>query len=307
MSPTHYLHRLDLGAQPVQGVERPGQPVPADRRQQHCPPEHGGPTVVKQELEQPDLRSGIGFARSDAIAGRSAERRSAPRCVPEPAVAQPRRGPGWHRRHHRRDHVRGRQPEQRQRVRGGGRTGTEEAGSRPALRYDYYNVPSSNTWNPKIGVKWSPIQELALRGTAGTGFRAPFITEAGNAGATFNFNSIRDTANCPVSNANGTPNLTSPLNVPTQCVLTPPYLQTSNKNVPAEKSDNFTAGFILEPVRGWSTTFDYYYIKLKGQIISSVQQPDFHATPENTVRGDQQIVTFGDGRTGFLRPASSPT
>ncbi|MEO8738368.1 MAG: TonB-dependent receptor [Casimicrobiaceae bacterium] len=171
-----------------------------------------------------------------------------------------------------------------------------------ALRYDYYNVPSSNTWNPKVGIKWTPIQQLALRGTAGTGFRAPFITEVGNSGATFNFNSIRDTANCPVSNANGTPNLTSPLNVPTQCVLTPPYLQTSNKNVQAEKSDNFTAGLILEPVRGWSTTFDYYYIKLKGQIINSVQQPDFHATPENTVRGTQDIVTFGDGSTG-LSPA----
>ena len=26
-----------------------------------------------------------------------------------------------------------------------------------ALRYDYYNAPNNNTWNPKVGVKWTPI------------------------------------------------------------------------------------------------------------------------------------------------------
>ena len=27
-----------------------------------------------------------------------------------------------------------------------------------ALRYDYYNTPNTNTWNPKLGVKWTPTQ-----------------------------------------------------------------------------------------------------------------------------------------------------
>src|SRR5207249_9492706 len=81
-----------------------------------------------------------------------------------------------------------------------------------ALRYDYYNAPNNNTWNPKIGVKWTPIQQLALRGTAGTGFRAPFITEAGNAGTTFNLANIRDPLNCPASLPNGQPDPNSPLN-----------------------------------------------------------------------------------------------
>ena len=79
-----------------------------------------------------------------------------------------------------------------------------------ALRYDYYNTPNNTTWNPKIGIKWTPIQALALRGTAGTGFRAPFITEAGNAGSTFNFNSIRDTLNCPVPSNPNSPQNVSP-------------------------------------------------------------------------------------------------
>ena len=152
-----------------------------------------------------------------------------------------------------------------------------------AIRYDYYNTPNNSTWNPKIGAKWTPTQWLALRGTAGTGFRAPFITEAGNSGTTFNLGNIRDPLNCPASNANGSPNLNSPLNVQGTCVFPPAFLQSANKDLQPEKSDNFTAGFILEPIKGWSTTFDYYYIKLKNQIIPAVSASDYDPIP-NIVR-----------------------
>jgi iron complex outermembrane receptor protein len=167
-----------------------------------------------------------------------------------------------------------------------------------AIRYDYYNVPSNSTWNPKIGVKWTPWKEFALRGTAGTGFRAPYMTESGNAGALFGFNTIRDPALCPVNNANGTPNLTSPQNVPAFCNFSPTYLQGTSKNLKPENSDNYTAGFVLEPIKGWSTTFDYYYINLKNQIVPAASVDGFN--PLNfLVRATPQIVTFGDGSTGL--------
>ena len=94
---------------------------------------------------------------------------------------------------------------------------------------------------------------------------------------------------CPASNPNGTPNLKSPQNVsrrPGRTLATqPPYLRGGNKNLQPEKSTNYTAGLILEPIKGWSTTFDYYYIKLKNQIVNVGQQPDLHATiPQKTVR-----------------------
>jgi iron complex outermembrane recepter protein len=170
-----------------------------------------------------------------------------------------------------------------------------------ALRYDYYNVPSNSTWNPKLGVKWTPVQQFALRGTAGTGFRAPYMTESGNAGTIFNFNSIRDPQLCPVSNPDGTPNLKSPQNAVgplNYCNFNPPYLQGISKTLKPEKSTNYTAGIILEPIKGWSTTFDYYYIKLKNQIVSAATIDGFQPL-DFSVRATPQIVTFGDGSTGL--------
>ncbi len=170
-----------------------------------------------------------------------------------------------------------------------------------ALRYDYYNAPHNTTWNPKVGVKWTPVQQLALRGTAGTGFRAPYITEGGNSGTIFNFNSIRDPQLCPVSNPDGSPNLKSPQNAVgplNYCNFNPPYLQGVGKTLQPEKSQNYTAGFVLEPIKNWSTTFDYYYIKLKNQIVSAATIDGFQPL-DFAVRATPQIVTFGDGSTGL--------
>ncbi|MGZ2861695.1 TonB-dependent receptor domain-containing protein, partial [Pseudomonas aeruginosa] len=45
-----------------------------------------------------------------------------------------------------------------------------------ALRYDNYSGVGSTT-NPKLGIRWQPNKQFLLRGSAGTGFRAPTISE----------------------------------------------------------------------------------------------------------------------------------
>ncbi len=45
-----------------------------------------------------------------------------------------------------------------------------------AYRYDNYDDVGSTT-NPKIGLNWSPLEGLMLRGSYGTSFRAPLIAE----------------------------------------------------------------------------------------------------------------------------------
>ncbi len=86
-----------------------------------------------------------------------------------------------------------------------------------------------------------------------------------------------------------------------RCVYGPTYLQVANPDVKAEKSTNWTIGMILEPVPKWLTTFDYYSIELKDQIIPAAQTPNYDPIA-NAVRGPIQNVTFADGSQG-LSPA----
>ena len=45
-----------------------------------------------------------------------------------------------------------------------------------ALRYDHYSDFGSTT-NPKFTLRWQPSRELLLRGSFGTGFRAPTLSD----------------------------------------------------------------------------------------------------------------------------------
>lgn len=57
-----------------------------------------------------------------------------------------------------------------------------------AVRHDKYS-DAGNTTNPKIGVNWTPVDGLTLRGSYGTSFRAPTIPEIyGNSTALFGQN-----------------------------------------------------------------------------------------------------------------------
>ena len=167
-----------------------------------------------------------------------------------------------------------------------------------AVRYDHYDTYGGQ-WTPKVGAKWTPMKEVGLRATWGKGFRAPAPTENGDAGALFGFNAIRDPVLCPASLPSGKPDLKSPANVttPNQCNFAPTYLQVSNPDVKAEKSTNWTAGLIVEPIAGWSTTADYYSIKIDDQIIPAASLSTYDPLAF-AVRGQPQQVTFGDGRQG---------
>ncbi len=165
-----------------------------------------------------------------------------------------------------------------------------------AVRADHYDT-YGHSYTPKVGFKFTPSSMFSLRGTASRGFRAPSATENGTAGSLFSFNTIRDPILCPVSNADGSPNTDSPQNVPAQCELSPSYLQTTNKNLQPEKSKSYTLGVIIEPIKNWSTTLDYYKITVDNQIISASALASFDPLAF-AVRGGPETVTFGDGSTG---------
>ena len=135
-----------------------------------------------------------------------------------------------------------------------------------AVRYDHYNL-SGGKASPKLGLKYTPVEQLALRGTASGGFRAPGPGENGRAGQSFFAGTINDPVLCPNPN-----NLTAAGNFAGQCVLQIAGLQQSNPNLKPETSKSWTLGLVLQPTRELSATFDYYSIEIDHQIVPGYTQ-----------------------------------
>lgn len=164
----------------------------------------------------------------------------------------------------------------------------------PQVRFDHYNLSGSRT-SPKIGAKWTPVKQFALRGTASTGFRAPSPAENGTAGQVFFTGASDDPILCP-NGPTGDPNdayPNNPGNFPSQCGVAVGTVQSTTKTLKPETSKSFTLGMIAEPFPGLSATLDYYWIQINNQIIPSsdvqtVRGTDF--TPIGFVNPDGSIT-----------------
>lgn len=142
-----------------------------------------------------------------------------------------------------------------------------------AGRVDHYNFPSAS-FTPKAGFKWTPLPQVALRGTFARGFRAPGISEAGNSGTGSATTAPVDPLRCPFTNK------------PSDCGFGyAATLSVGNPNLKPEKSRSYTIGVVLEPIKRMSFTFDYYNIRRDDEIVPA---PLGLADP---VRGVQQPGT----------------
>ncbi len=144
-------------------------------------------------------------------------------------------------------------------------------------RYDRYSGGIDN-FSPKIGVKVKPIRQVLLRGTYSKGFRIPSFGEAnatfpttgyvGNGATLFNDTYLAQYG-CTVATFSSCP----------QYIRSGTYGATSlaNPNLKPEKSRSFTAGILVEPMRGLSFTVDYYNIKKTGAITTADNTPALQA------------------------------
>ncbi len=130
-----------------------------------------------------------------------------------------------------------------------------------AIRYDHYNLSGGRS-SPQVTFKFTPIEQVAFRGSASEGFVAPGPGENGRAGQSFFAGTIADPVLCPNS---ATPNAAG--NFAGQCVLSIPGLQSSNPTLKPETSKQWTLGVVLEPVRDISATFDWYSIVINNEIV----------------------------------------
>ena len=146
------------------------------------------------------------------------------------------------------------------------------------IRYDHYDTYGGSA-TPKFGVKWTPLEQLAFRGTWGRGFRAPSIAESGTAGLAFGQGNTYDPVLCPggVTNVKGTFNAL--------CSYPAVGVQGSNPNLKAVESINSTFGVIFEPIKQLNFSVDYYHIVLKNDIISASSAGGFYTDAIALVRG----------------------
>jgi outer membrane receptor protein involved in Fe transport len=142
-----------------------------------------------------------------------------------------------------------------------------------AGRYDRYS-DFGNTFNPKLGVNWRPLENLMLRASAGTGFKAPTLQELYSE-EIFSFESVFD-----------------PL---TGEVVEVPTFSSGNRDLDAEESDNYSLGLVWDVTRAWDIGVDVWKIKNEDTVTND---PQFYVNnsnlfPENVIRdpnGDIVVV-----------------
>jgi iron complex outermembrane recepter protein len=125
-----------------------------------------------------------------------------------------------------------------------------------AVRWDHYqNV--GNTINPKGSLKWQPTDWVLLRASAGSGFRAPSLTDlyAGQA-RSVTANGTRDPIKCPTFDPNNS-----------ACSFQFTTVTGGNPNLTPEKSNTLTFGTVFQPVANLSIDLDSFWIYLKNQIV----------------------------------------
>jgi iron complex outermembrane receptor protein len=142
-------------------------------------------------------------------------------------------------------------------------------------RYDKYSTGQKN-FSPKIGAKFTPIREIALRGTWSKGFRIPSFNEAfglpttgytnlsANCGTAANPVQGPQTAFCAAHNYNTYATGSFALG----------RTSVGNPALAPEKSTSWTLGSVFEPIRNVSFTLDYFNIRVKDTIanISAAEQ-----------------------------------
>src|SRR5439155_6009831 len=119
-----------------------------------------------------------------------------------------------------------------------------------AVRYDHYSDFGSTT-NPKLSVRWQPLQSLLVRASWGTGFLAPTLYQLWN----------------PKTPGLSQPGLSDPLRCPDPNVAANPDCNTQytvtfggNPDLKPERANQTLIGAVWEPVGGVSLGIDWFYL-----------------------------------------------
>jgi iron complex outermembrane recepter protein len=134
-----------------------------------------------------------------------------------------------------------------------------------SVRYDHYS-DFGDTLNPKVSFRFQPSKEMLFRGSYSTGFRAPSLFDLY---APRTFTNSADPLNDPLRSVTDAQGNCSPIGGATKsdvCDTQFMDLIGGNKQLAPEKSKSFNLGLVFEPTADLNVGFDFWWIKLTGQI-----------------------------------------
>jgi iron complex outermembrane receptor protein len=163
-----------------------------------------------------------------------------------------------------------------------------------AVRHDKYS-DFGDTTNPKVSLRWQPVEQFVLRGSYNTGFRAPSFFQLFTATTESQVpGNLADPVLCP----NGP---TAPGADLTVCAIRPNGRNGGNPNLQPEESKQWTLGFVVSPTDWLTATVDLWEIKRQNLIYELTPQQviaNYTTFPENLVRGANGRL---DGPGGYIR------
>lgn len=164
-----------------------------------------------------------------------------------------------------------------------------------AVRADRYDDLKQTTVNPKLAARWQPFQQLVLRGSISTGFRAPSIMDIQNPTPEVRTQLMDDPVLCPSAQptVTDTGNPVSGYTRDQVCNVDTNYWTKSPNNsfLKPEKSRGFSFGFAYEPIKNLSVTVDYWGLKLR-DVLGAVSIAEIQ---QNPVKYADQIIRGADG------------
>lgn len=165
-----------------------------------------------------------------------------------------------------------------------------------AGRYDDYGTGIGNTFNPKIGLNWKPIDAVTLRANWGKSFNAPSLADAPQVGGiTF---IARTTAQFGPTAAQVTSGAYPA--IPAGAVT---YLQRGNApNIQPQKAKTWSVGADIAPMDGIKLSATYYNVRINGLIDLP------NTTPSITFADFPHVITLNPSLTfldSFVASATS--
>ncbi len=134
----------------------------------------------------------------------------------------------------------------------------EQLEAQLAVRTERYSDFGSTT-NPKIALRYQPNSIFMLRGSYGTGFRAPSLPEL-HLGKSVSYPFLSDTERCVITGADADCGQSQYKTV-----------FSGNPDLEPEESKNLYIGFVVEPLDGFTAGLDYWKFEHTDIIDSSTQ------------------------------------